>query len=108
MVIGTGTEVPGSEPIRWHLKNKRFAQVSTGDLTGQRAGRVLNALAYNGRVKILVRVLLVLAALPLGAQTASTPSAAAIQNERLGAVSFPVSCAATSQTPFNRGVAPAA
>jgi hypothetical protein len=58
-------------------------------------------------MKILVRLLLVLAALPLGAQTvdhSSMPSAAA-RNERLGKVSFPVSCAAASQAAFDRGVA---
>lgn len=33
------------------------------------------------------------------------PFAIPAQNERLGTVSFPVSCAAASQAPFNRGVA---
>jgi tetratricopeptide (TPR) repeat protein len=58
-------------------------------------------------MKILARLLLLLAALPLGAQTvdhSSMPSAVA-RNERLGTVSFPVSCAAASQAAFDRGVA---
>ncbi|HEX5234346.1 MAG TPA: hypothetical protein VFW25_03345 [Silvibacterium sp.] len=57
---------------------------------------------------VLAVMLLMLAVLPLSAQTAertSTSSAAPAQNERLGTVSFPVSCAAASQARFNRGVA---
>lgn len=59
-------------------------------------------------MKILARFLLVLLALPVAAQTmdhSSMLSAAGVQNERLGTVSFPVSCAAASQASFNRGVA---
>jgi hypothetical protein len=49
-----------------------------------------------------------LAALPVAAQTmnhSSMGSASVAPNERLGTVSFPVSCATPSQAPFNRGVA---
>jgi tetratricopeptide (TPR) repeat protein len=59
-------------------------------------------------MKTLAPFLLMLAALPMTAQTTdhSSPRAAdAAQNERLGTVSFPVSCAASSQAAFNRGVA---
>jgi hypothetical protein len=58
-------------------------------------------------MKIRARFLLVLLALPAAAQTMdhSSMASAAIQNERLGTVSFPVSCAAASQASFNRGVA---
>ena len=51
---------------------------------------------------------LFLALLPVAAQTtdhSSADSADVSSNERLGTVSFTVSCAATSQAPFNRGVA---
>lgn len=61
-------------------------------------------------MKSLACWLLVMVALPAGAQTAdhsstAGPSAASVQNERLGTVSFPVSCAAASRAAFNRGVA---
>jgi tetratricopeptide (TPR) repeat protein len=53
-------------------------------------------------------LLLSLTAFPLAAQTAQQPlpsAVAASSTERLGSVSFPVSCASSSQAPFNRGVA---
>jgi tetratricopeptide (TPR) repeat protein len=56
----------------------------------------------------LLRLLLALTVLPLAAQTASQSMAsplAAPSTERLGTVSFPVSCAESSQASFNRGVA---
>src|ERR1700761_833952 len=59
-------------------------------------------------MKTLTFLAVLLAALPIVAQTADHPSAgptASASNERLGTVSFPVSCAAESQAPFNRGVA---
>ena len=59
-------------------------------------------------MKTLAPFLLMLIALPMTAQTMdhSSPRAAdAGQNERLGTVSFPVSCAASSQAAFSRGVA---
>lgn len=59
-------------------------------------------------MKITVRSLLILVALPVAAQTmdhSSTALAAAAKDERLGTVSFPVTCASSSQAPFNRGVA---
>ncbi|HEV2487880.1 MAG TPA: hypothetical protein VGT08_20335 [Terracidiphilus sp.] len=59
-------------------------------------------------MKILVLPLLALSSLPLFAQMAmdhpTQPSAAAAP-ERLGTVSFSVSCSASVQAPFNRGVA---
>ncbi len=59
-------------------------------------------------MKIPVLFLLMLAALPAGAQTMARSSpglAAAAKDERLGTVSFPVTCSTTSQAPFDRGVA---
>src|SRR5215472_13719426 len=59
-------------------------------------------------MKIPVPFLLILAALPVAAQTtepSSTGLADAAKDERLGTVSFPVTCASSSQAPFNRGVA---
>ncbi len=59
-------------------------------------------------MKTLVPLLLMLATLPVVSQTmdhSSMRPAADGLNERLGTVSFSVSCAATSQAPFNRGVA---
>ncbi|HXJ96760.1 MAG TPA: tetratricopeptide repeat protein [Terriglobia bacterium] len=59
-------------------------------------------------MKISVTFLLMLGALPVAAQTAhpsSTGLAATAKDERLGTVSFPVTCASSSQAPFNRGVA---
>jgi len=59
-------------------------------------------------MKALTFLALLLAALPIVAQTvdhSSASSTASASNERLGTVSFPVSCAAESQAPFNRGVA---
>jgi len=59
-------------------------------------------------MKPLLCLLLSFTAFPLAAQTASKPLAstlAAPSTERLGTVSFPVSCAESSQVPFNRGVA---
>jgi hypothetical protein len=60
-------------------------------------------------MKISVPFLLMLAALPVAAQTmdpsSSTGPAAAAKDERLGTVSFSVTCATSSQAPFNRGVA---
>ncbi len=59
-------------------------------------------------MKTLAPFLLMLAALPISAQTMdhSSPRAAdAGQNEQLGTVSFSVSCAASSQAAFSRGVA---
>ena len=56
----------------------------------------------------LVRLLLLLAVLPVTAQTTQKPptgTPSVLPNERLGTVSFPVSCAASSQAAFNRGVA---
>jgi tetratricopeptide (TPR) repeat protein len=56
----------------------------------------------------IASLLLSLAVVPVAAQTMSPMpmgSAAADANERLGTVSFPVSCAAESQAPMNRGVA---
>jgi tetratricopeptide (TPR) repeat protein len=53
-------------------------------------------------------LLLSLTTFPLAAQTAQQPlpsTVAASSTERLGSVSFPVSCASSSQAPFNRGVA---
>jgi tetratricopeptide (TPR) repeat protein len=52
-------------------------------------------------------LLLSLAVVPVAAQTISPMpmASAADANERLGTVSFPVSCAAESQAPMNRGVA---
>jgi tetratricopeptide (TPR) repeat protein len=47
-----------------------------------------------------LRLLLLFAALPVAAQMPAAPTP-----ERLGTVSFPVSCAASSQVAFNRGVA---
>ena len=59
-------------------------------------------------MKALTSLALLLAALPIAAQTMdhspASPTASA-SNERLGTVSFPVSCAAGSQATFNRGVA---
>ena len=52
---------------------------------------------YNLAMKSVHCLLLALTAIPLAAQTSQT--------ERLGTVSFPISCAASSQAPFNRGVA---
>ena len=66
------------------------------------------AASYNLAMKPLVGLLLSLTAFPLAAQTAKQPvasSLAASSTERLGTVSFPVSCAESSQAPFNRGVA---
>jgi tetratricopeptide (TPR) repeat protein len=51
---------------------------------------------------------LMLAALPLAVQAAddeSTARAAAFPGERLGAVSFPISCSPSVRAPFSRGVA---
>src|ERR1700727_730479 len=59
-------------------------------------------------MKTLLALPVILAALPFAAQTvthSSMGSVASAPSERLGTVSFPVSCAATSQTLFNRGVA---
>lgn len=59
-------------------------------------------------MKTLASLALLLAILPAVAQTVDHSSAnptASSSNERLGTVSFPVSCAAESQAPFNRGVA---
>jgi tetratricopeptide (TPR) repeat protein len=59
-------------------------------------------------MKTLLALSVILAALPFAAQTvthSSMGSAASAPNERLGTVSFPVSCTATSETLFNRGVA---
>src|SRR5580692_3975832 len=59
-------------------------------------------------MKTLLALPVILAALPFAAQTmthSSMGSAASAPSERLGTVSFPVSCAAISQTLFNRGVA---
>ncbi len=59
-------------------------------------------------MKALVPLVLMLAALPVAAQTMNhSPMrpAAATLTERLGTVSFSVSCATSSQAPFNRGVA---
>jgi tetratricopeptide (TPR) repeat protein len=59
-------------------------------------------------MKALTSLALLLAALPIAAQTMDHSSAsptASESNERLGTVTFPVSCAAESQAPFNRGVA---
>jgi tetratricopeptide (TPR) repeat protein len=56
-------------------------------------------------MKILVRFLLVLLALPVAAQSMDNSPASTAQNERLGTVSFPVSCAVATQKLFNRGVA---
>jgi hypothetical protein len=59
-------------------------------------------------MKTLAPFLLMMAVLLAAAQTMNhSPMrpAAAASNERLGTVSFPVSCAASSQAPFNRGVA---
>jgi tetratricopeptide (TPR) repeat protein len=59
-------------------------------------------------MKTLVPFLLMLAVLPVAAQTmdhSSMRPAADGLNERLGTVSFSVSCATTSQAHFNRGVA---
>jgi tetratricopeptide (TPR) repeat protein len=59
-------------------------------------------------MKTLAPFLLMMAALPVAAQTmdhSSMRPAAAAPNERLGTVSFPVSCAASAQAPFNRGMA---
>jgi tetratricopeptide (TPR) repeat protein len=53
-------------------------------------------------------LLLSLTAFPLAAQTAKQPLPSTdgpSSTERLGTVSFPVSCASSSQAPFNRGVA---
>jgi tetratricopeptide (TPR) repeat protein len=59
-------------------------------------------------MKTLVPLVLMLVVLPVAAQTMDhspmRPAAAAL-NERLGTVSFSVSCATSSQAPFNRGVA---
>ena len=74
-----------------------------------RAGRKLKTeILDNGAMKTPVPFLLMLAALPVAAQTmdhSSTGLAAAAKDERLGTVSFPVTCATSSQAPFNRGVA---
>src|SRR5271170_3448131 len=59
-------------------------------------------------MKILASLLLALTALPVAAQSGgmeSMHSSAAASPERLGTVSFSVSCAASVQAPFNRGVA---
>src|SRR5579875_3765801 len=59
-------------------------------------------------MKTPVRLLLLLPVLSIAAQTMdhSTMSPAAVDpQERLGTMSFPVSCAAASQAAFNRGVA---
>jgi tetratricopeptide (TPR) repeat protein len=59
-------------------------------------------------MKIPAILLLTLAALTVSAQTmdhSSMHPAADVSKERLGTVSFPVSCAASSQAGFNRGVA---
>jgi tetratricopeptide (TPR) repeat protein len=59
-------------------------------------------------MKILPFTLLALASLPSFAQmTMDHPAklAAPAAQERLGTVSFPISCAPSSQAPFNRGVA---
>jgi tetratricopeptide (TPR) repeat protein len=59
-------------------------------------------------MKTLTSLAFLLAALPVAAQTmdhSSVASATVAPNERLGTVSFPVSCATPSQAPFNRGVA---
>jgi tetratricopeptide (TPR) repeat protein len=59
-------------------------------------------------MKTLLALSVILAALPFAAQTvthSSMGSAASVPNERLGKVSFPVSCMAASETLFNRGVA---
>jgi hypothetical protein len=50
----------------------------------------------------LVRSLVLLVAIPAAAMSAASSSD---PNERLGTVNFPVSCAAASQAPMNRGVA---
>jgi len=46
-----------------------------------------------------------LAAFPLMSSRGTAAAAPAVAAERLGVVAFPVSCAASVQTPFNRGVA---
>ena len=59
-------------------------------------------------MKALTSLAFLLAALPVAAQTmenSSVGSPAIAPNERLGTVSFPVSCRTSSQAPFNRGVA---
>ena len=53
--------------------------------------------------KTSVALLLLAGAVPLTAQTAKQTDA--LGGERLGTVSFPVSCASASQAPFNRGIA---
>jgi tetratricopeptide (TPR) repeat protein len=59
-------------------------------------------------MKTLLTLLVILASLPVAAQTGK-PSSATVStagmSERLGTVSFPISCKASSQAPFNRGVA---
>lgn len=59
-------------------------------------------------MKALTSLAFLLAAFPAAAQTMDHPvkrSSAADPNERLGTVSFPVSCGPASQAAFNRGVA---
>ena len=59
-------------------------------------------------MKALTSLVFLLAALAGAAQMmnhSSMDSTSAAPNERLGTVSFPVSCATPSQAPFNRGVA---
>ena len=57
-------------------------------------------------MKTLAFSLLALTALPaMGQMSMDHPMAAAAPSEKLGVVSFPVSCAPSTQVPFNRGVA---
>src|SRR5271170_8375595 len=57
-------------------------------------------------MKILALSLLALTALPAVAQMSMDhPMPADALSEKLGAVSFPVSCLPSTQAPFNRGVA---
>jgi tetratricopeptide (TPR) repeat protein len=55
-------------------------------------------------MKMIALLLMALTALPIAAQAASAASAAPAA-ERLGKVSFPVSCSPSVRAPFNRGVA---
>lgn len=56
-------------------------------------------------MKILVLSLLVFCSLPASAQMAMPMDQAATGPERLGTVSFSISCAADVRAPFNRAVA---
>jgi tetratricopeptide (TPR) repeat protein len=59
-------------------------------------------------MKILISMLLLLAALPYDVQSAAADSARradTLAGERLGTVSFPVSCSPGARAPFSRGVA---